>query len=445
MRFMTTNIPGLNTERDIMRDLPGIINNMIDTIDPLQVNTIVARLITLPIDLNNLAQVYFNLLKNKPGLINNDFMSKQLSMNELKQLLFADNALLVEIIKNNKNKKSIKILTELLFEYFNTKPGKPNLNLLVPAFIDNKDQIYNLIETDNLKNPTNSDRIRQTLGNILIKIFEQDKPMLTDKTIKKLLLDEKSIVNIVIKYLDRSRPLTNDEKANYIQYLVLKNNAVESDRLLELDADIILRIINSDYTGNQDFTTIGIVILILVEKQPTYFDAIFDQLVMIIKDSKPELLQILANRQFTTNPEHYTFIARLLNRILELDPNFIDSHKVIKTILLNNSELIKKMNELKANPVIIVGRITKDNLEQICKYEGDLTFIDRRINNNSQYDLNILPDEIMQDPINPITKLNDDFHNEYEQLIKDNQADFTKFNNGTNFIRKIKIVHQKIK
>ena len=59
-------------------------------------------------------------------------------------------------------------------------------------------------------------------------------------------------------------------------------------------------------------------------------------------------------------------------------------------------------------------------------------------------DLNAIIDDIMPNPINPKTKLNDDFHSDYEQLIKDSQAEFIIFNHGTNFIRKIKIIHTKI-
>jgi hypothetical protein len=351
---------------------------------------------------------------------------------------------LIEIIKNNKNTTSIKILTEILFEYFNTNPGRNNLKLLVPAFIENKNQLYNLIDTDNSKNLTNPELIRKAISYILVKVFETDKIILTDKTIRKSLLDEKSIVNYVIHYLAESTVLLDDEKADYIKPLILKNNVVESDKLLELNANIILKIIGSDYNTNQDLTTIGSVILILIEKENTYFDVVFDQLVLIIKDTKPELLQVLVNRQFTTHPEHYTFVAKLLNRIFELQSNFLESNKVIKTILLNNPKLMDIMNKLKAQPVAIVGHITKDNLENICKYDGSLQFTDHRINDQTVYDLNTLTDEVMVNPTKPIVKFNDDFFSEYEQLITDHQTDFIRFNNGTNFIRKIKIIHSKI-
>jgi hypothetical protein len=150
----------------------------------------------------------------------------------------------------------------------------------------------------------------------------------------------------------------------------------------------------------------------------------------------------IAFSKINAYPSTINFVAKLLNRIFELYPQLQDQR--IKNILLNNSKLIKKMNDLKGLAPIVIGRLDKTNLENICRYEGELTFIDRRINDQTVYNLNTLTDDIMKNPTKPITKYNDDFHSEYEQLITDSQADFIRFNNGTNFIRKIKIIHSKI-
>jgi hypothetical protein len=362
--------------------------------------------------------------------------------NELKNNLKDNFNALEEIIKKNRKTDTQNILSDILFDYFTTY-NNPEISRIAPAFIVNRDQLFRLIDNDILKNPT--DKIRKNLALLILECIILDRSLLNDKNIIKLLINEKSVINYLIdKFARFSEKITYDEIANFIKIFIIKNNAVLSKSLVKLKPEIMLKIIESEYSSQLEYNMIAQTILNMIDRNINYFNKIFTQLVMIIKDSKPELLQVLANRLITTNNNHYTFVAKLLNEILNSDPNFLDSNKVIKSILLNNSELIRKMNEMKGLVPIVIGRLDVKNIESMCKYEGDLTFIDRRINDQTVYDINKLSDDIMQNPTKPITKYNDDFFSEYDQLILDHQADFIQFNEGKNFIRKIKIIHTKI-
>jgi len=423
----------INIPRSTISKNTNLINKIKDNID-------------LAIELcNEIYQIPEDMISKIIIPLFDDFNSLSISQkNALKNNLKDNFDALAEIIKNNRKINTQHILSEILFEYFKTF-NKGNISNIAPAFIENKDQLYRLIENDILKNPENVDTIRKNLALLIVTCIVTDHSLLNDKNIIKLLINEKSVINYLIDKFAKLRVgLTSDEIAIFIKIFIIKNNAVSSKSLVKLNLEIMLKIIGSEYDSQIEYNMIAQAILAMVDRKTNYFDSKFNELVQIIKDNKPQLIIILADKQSTDNLNKRDFVAKLLNRIFELQPEFKDRYPQIKTILLNNSELISKMNVLKGQPLVIVGRITKEDLELICKYDGSLQFTDHRINDQTDYNLNTLLDDIMQDPTKPITKLNDDFHSEYDQLITDHQTDFIKFNSGTNFIRKIKIIHSKI-
>ena len=423
----TINIPRSTISKNI-----NLINKIKDNID-LAIELCVT-IYQIPEDM--ISKIIIPLL--------DDFNSLSGSQkNALKTNLKDNFYALAEIIKNNRKTTTQNILSEILFEYFITyNPG--NINVIAPTFIENKDQLYRLIENDTLKNPVNADNIRKNLALLIITCFITEHSLLNDKNIIKLLINEKSVINYLIdKFAKLRTGLSIDEIANFIKIFIIKNNAVSSESLVKLKSEIMLKIIGSEYDNQIDYNMIAQAILAMVNRRTNYFDSKFDELAQIIKDNKPQLIIILADNKSTDTTEKIDFVAKLLNKILQLNPDFADER--IKNILLNNSALIKKMNELKGQTPTIIGRLNQDGVKQLCKYDGEITFVDRRINDNTTYDLNTLPDEKMQNPSRPKTKFVDEFHSEYEQLIKDHQTDFVVFNGGTSFIRKIKIIHTKIR
>lgn len=354
---------------------------------------------------------------------------------------------LSEIIKNSKDKNTQNLLSEFLFEYF-TRYNDAQIQILVPSFVSNKDLIYRLIENDNNKNPVNVNLIREKLAFLITNCFIVDRTLLTDKNIIRLLINEQSVINFIIDKIAVLPPgfITNDDIAQFIKIFIIQNNAVSSVSLIRLNPDIMILIIQSDYTSNIEYNMITQAILAMVERNVDYFDdAQIIQIAQIINNVHPLLINFMADKQSTDSDNKIEFVAKLLNILFGLFPE-LQTEK-IKNILLNNRRLIDKMNELLVlpPPPVIVGRLTRVTLEQLCKYDGILHFRDHRINDNTEYNLDVIRDDIMINPDKPKIKLNDDFHSEYEQLIKDSQPDFTVFNGGTNFIRKIKVIHGKIK
>jgi len=359
---------------------------------------------------------------------------------------------LAEIIENVKNTSTKDLLSTFLFDYF-TIYTNVQIQLISPSFVSNKDLIYRLIDNDNKKNPPNADPIRKNLALLIVNCMIQDKTLLNDKNIQKLLSDEKSIINEIIDIFSvlPIGTLTNDEIAEFVKYYIIKNNAVSSDSLRRLQPDIMIKIISSDYNTNTEYNMISQAILAVVERVETYFNPVFDPLIRTIVDKHLPLIKLLADRTSTDTDNKRQFVATLLINLFRFRPDLQDEK--IKTILVNNTDLLKQINDflsrLRTPPTpptpVIVGRLTVNNLKELCKYDGDITFVDRRINDETSYDLNVLRDDMMQVPSKPKVKINEEFLTDYAQLIEDHQVDFIPFNGGTNFIRKIKIIHTKIR
>jgi len=421
----------INIPRSTISKNTNLINKIKDNVD-------------LAIELcNEIYQIPEDMISKIIIPLFDDFNSLSSSQkNALKNNLKDNFDALAEIIKNNRKTNTQNILSEFLFEYFMAYNGA-NISSIAPAFIENKDQLYRLIENDILKNPENNNIIRKNLALLIVTCIVTDHSLLNDKNIIKLLINEKSVINYLIDKFAKLRVgLTSDEIANFIKIFIIKNNAVSSESLVKLNLEIMLKIIGSEYDSQIEYNMIAQAILAMVDRRANYFDSKFNELVQIIKDNKPQLIIILADNKLTDTPQKIEFIAKLLIKLFDLYPQLQDQR--IKTILLNNSKLVRRMNELKGLAPIVIGRLDKANLEVICKYEGETTFVDRRINDQTVYNLNTVTDDIMLNPTKPIVKFNDDFFSEYDQLITDHQTDFIVFNSGTNFIRKIKIIHSKI-